>query len=536
MAAVHGPGIARLQGSVGLVDARLGIALILMSQVACLADDPTEPQCLLDQCESAHSREEVLDAIDGHGDAVAAYLRDAVTEQGTLIGDYRDVLDAVGGQLGCPADTETSFVVLSNIGYIPKTVFTRCAADPQLASRFFMAVPAVKGAGADTDTDLDVDPQVLHLSAWDEAAGTYRIYSTRPTESGEMGVNVSPSFCLGCHGGPHQLPYWQPLMNEMTNPWSGWNAEPGFRSQLFEEFLDPGIAEGPVYQDLTAADLLDSASNFEPIIRAGIERLNGARVLERQHAPDLDRALALLEPMYCDETVNFVSEMHGGGQIRASSVIDPTIASHLRAAGLDGDWSWLSGDDLRLPSAPSEWEALTLIPVRGESTLAVELSLVARAVLDPVQALRVRALDWTRPVLSDFRCQLFQTGAERIRSGAIDDQVAALPDDATTAELIPLAYDEIMKVATDDGLVPLAPTSSDRVIAIADAVDPDVGSRLRAGDISAFEMPVAQLGDRIQAYVAGVDRDSLRAIRQVRACMALQQYAITPIYADLDCD
>lgn len=517
----------------GSVVARLGVALVLLSQAACLtADDPAPPECQLDQCESAHSREEVLAAIDGHDDVVAAYLRDAVTERGTLVGDYREVLDAVGGELGCAPESEKSFVVLSNIGYIPKTVFARCAEDPQLASRFFLAVPAVRDAGEDTD----VDPQVLHLSAWDEDAGTYRIYSTRPTEDGEMGVNVSPAFCLGCHGGPQQLPYWQPLMNEMTNPWSGWNAEPGFRSQLFDEFLDPAIASGPVYQDLTAEDLLDSASNLEPIIRAGIERLNGARVLEREHAADLDRALALLQPMYCDETINFVSEMHGGGQIRSSSVIDPTIAAHVRAAGLAGDWPWLSGDDLRLASAPSQWEALTLVPVRGESTLSVELSLVARDVLDPMQALRVRALDWTHPVLSDFRCSLFQTGVERIRAGAIDRAIAALADDATTADVLPLVYDEIMKVATGDGLVALAPARGDHVLAIYDALDPDVETRLRAGDLSSFEISVAELGDRIQVYVDAVDRDSLRAARQVRACRAVQEYAITPIYADLDCD
>ena len=274
--------------------ARLAIAVLLVTQAGgCLADEPGEPECLLDQCESAQSRDEVLDAIEGNGDAIAQFLREAVTERGTLVGDYRDVLDGIGAVLGCAPETERSFVVLSNTGFIPKTVFARCADDPQLASRFFLAIPAVREAGEDTD----VDPQVLHLSGWDEEAGTFRIYSTRPTEDGEMGVNVSPSFCLGCHGGPHQLSYWQPLMNEMTNPWSGWNAEPGFRSQLFDEFLDQRIAEGAVYQDITADDLLDSASNLEPIIRAGIDRLNGARVLARERAADVERALALLQPL-----------------------------------------------------------------------------------------------------------------------------------------------------------------------------------------------------------------------------------------------
>lgn len=513
--------------------ARLGIVVLLLSHAAsCTADAPDVPECLLDQCESAHSRDEVLAELEGHGDAVAAFLRDSVTERGTLLGDYRAVLDGVGAALGCSRDSEKSFVVLTNVGFIPKTVFARCADDPQAASRFFMAIPGIRDGGA----DRDVDPQVLHLSAWDEEAGAYRIYSTRPTDDGEMGVNVSPEFCLGCHGGPHQLPYWQPLMNEMTNPWSGWNAEPGFRSQLFDELLDQDIADGRVYRDITADGLLDSASNLEPIVRAGIERLNGARLLARQRSADVERALALLQPLYCDESLNFVSEVHGGGQIRQSSLVDPTMASHIRAAGLAGDWPWLNDDDLRLPSAPSEWEALTLVPVRGESTRAVELSLVSRAVLDPMQALRVRALDWTRPVLSEFRCGLFRAGAERARAGALDDAIAALPGDPTTADIVPLLYDEIMTIATEGGAVRLAPPPGADLLAIADASDPEVDGRLRAGDLAPYAISVATLGERVQAYVDAIDRLDLLAIRQVRACRAIREYAIAPIYPDLDCD
>ena len=513
--------------------ARLAIAVLLVTQAGgCLADEPGEPECLLDQCESAQSRDEVLDAIEGNGDAIAQFLREAVTERGTLVGDYRDVLDGIGAVLGCAPETERSFVVLSNTGFIPKTVFARCADDPQLASRFFLAIPAVREAGEDTD----VDPQVLHLSGWDEEAGTFRIYSTRPTEDGEMGVNVSPSFCLGCHGGPHQLSYWQPLMNEMTNPWSGWNAEPGFRSQLFDEFLDQRIAEGAVYQDITADDLLDSASNLEPIIRAGIDRLNGARVLARERAADVERALALLQPLYCDESVNFVSEIHEGGQIRASSVLDPTLASHMRAAGIDGDWPWMAGDDLRLANAPSQWEALTLVPVRGESTLAVEVSLVARQVLDPTRALRVRALDWTRPVLSEFRCNLFRDGATRIRGGAIDNEIATLPEGTTTAGLVPIAYDEIMKLDTAVGLISLKAPADGDLVAIPDVTEPDVQSRLTDGDLSALAMSPAELGDRLQSYLETVDREDLWVMRQIRACRVAHEYAIAPIYPDLDCD
>lgn len=505
--------------------------LALAALAGCQAAEEPVPDCTGDQCESAGTRDELLAELDGHGDPIAAFLRDAANERGALTGSYRDVIDGIGAELGCARETEKSFVVLSNVGFIPKTVFTRCAEEPQLASRFFMAVPALH----EGEDGLDVDPQNLHLSAWDEEAGTYRIYSTRPRADGEMGVNVSPDFCLGCHGGPQQLGYWQPLMNEMTNPWSGWNAKPGFESQLFEEFLDPEIADAPTYQEITDEDVLDSASNLEPIIRAGIERVNAARVVARQQAAELDRALALVRPMFCDETVNFVSEVHGGGELRASALIDPALATHYQSLGLDSGWSWMTETNLRLDASPSEWEALTLVPVRGESTAAVELSLVSRGVLTAAQAVRVRALDWTRPVLSEFRCDLFRRAAARIAAGALDGAVDDLAPGATTADLVPIVYDEVMRLESGDELVDLTPPDGADVLAVADAFETTSADALAAGDLDALGATFEELGDLVEARVDGADRDLVRAVREVRACRVATEFPITPIYPDLDC-
>lgn len=516
----------------GITQRLLALALAPWLALACQAhEDDAPPACLDDQCESVGSRDELLDELEGHDDAIAAFLRTAATDRGTLTGDYHDVLDGIGAQLGCDAKTEKSFVVVSNVGFIPKTVFTRCADDPEQASQFFMAVPALR----EDHGGVDVDPQNLHLSAWDEDAGTYRIYSTRPRADGEMGVNVSPDFCLGCHGGPEQLGYWQPLMNEMTNPWSGWNAEPGFQSQLFEEFLDPDIADAPVYQQLTSDEVLDSASNLEPIVRAGIARVNTARVVARQEAADLERALALVRPMFCDETVNFVSEVHGGGEVRASALVDPALVSHYQALGIDQGWSWMDDTNLRLDAAPSEWEALTLVPVRGTSTSAVELSLVSRGVLGAAQVVRVRALDWTRPVLSELRCSLWRRGAERIAGGALDDTVLALPADATVADLVPAVYDEVMRLEAGDQLIDLVPPDGDDVLAVADAFDPTTADALAAGDLADLGASFDELGDLLEARVDTADRDLLRAVREARACRVAAEFPITPIYPDLDC-
>jgi hypothetical protein len=504
-------------------------ALFLGLAVAGCAADPGEPACVEDQCEGVASRAELLDALAGHGDPVAAFLRDAATARGTLEGDYRDVLEGVGGELGCAVETERRFVVLSNHDLVPKTVVARCADDPQAASRFFAAVPALR----EVDGARDVDPQTLHLSAWDADVGSYRTYATRRDGAGELSINVSPSFCLGCHGGPHRTGFWQPLMNEMTNPWSGWNAAPGFRSQLFDEWLDDEVAAGPTYGALTAPDGLDSASNLEPIVRAGIDRVVAARLERRKRAPDLEEALALARPLFCDETINFVSESHGSGELRIAAAIDRTVLPLLAAAGVPQAWA---ADVLRLPAVPAA-DGLTLVPTRGESTAAVELGLVARGVLAPIDVLRVRALDHARPAMSRFRCGLWETGAARIRTGALDDARTALPPEATTADLLPLVLEELLRLPRGDGFARLAAGPGDDVVAFADADDPETALVLAAGDPATLGVSLATLGDRLGAQASAADREVLGRARRARACAANQAYPTTPIYPDaFGCD
>lgn len=510
-------------------------ALAAIACAACTADPPglASDPCVLDQCDIAGSLDQLLEEIEDHRDPIAEFLRRSATASGTLEGNYRQVLDGMGEVLGCDPSTESSFVVLSNHGFVPKSIFTRCADDPQVASQFFAAIPSLR---EDESGARDLDPQTMHLSAWDEEAGTYRIYSTRPTADGDMGVGVSPRFCLGCHGGPEQLGYWQPLMNEMTNPWSNWNAEPGFTSQLFEEFLDPEIATGETYREVTDPSVLDSASELEPIIRAGLARVSASRLLERNGAADIDDALALVQPLFCDEIVNFVSEVHGSGTIRSSAAIDPSIASHYQALGHTETWPWRTDSDLRMSASPSQWESITQVPVRAQSTINAEIGLVSRGVLTPTQVLRIRAIDWTRPALSELRCGLFRTGEERIRAGAIDDAVAALATSATTADIVPIVYQELMKYHGDKGLVPLVPPDGSDLIAVADGNIPDNINALADGNFERFAETFSSFGQLIDDYTSSLDRIDLRILRDTRACRVVAEYSFAPIYADVTCN
>ena len=464
-------------------------------------DEPPPRDCTGDRCNAVGSKDELLAALDGFGDPVAAFLRQAATERGTLVGNYRQVLDGVGAVMGCDATTEKSFVVLSNQSFLPKPIFTRCASDATAASQFYMAMVGREGF---------IDPETVHVTSWDAAAGVYRRYATAPTGTGELALNVQPEFCLGCHGGPEQLATWVPLMNEMTNPWTQWNAAPGFSSQQFDDFLEQQYADDPTYQEVTRPGLLDSAASFDPVVHQGIARVTGARVVQRTGAPDVRLALDLVRPLYCDESVNYVSEVHDSGELRMHAVVDDALRGLYRAAGADGAWSWLADTRLDLAPPADGEEPLALIPVRGESTVQAELGLVARGALTPLEALRVRALDWQHPVQSDVRCKLYRDGAARVLHGAVDTAGAA-----TTADLVPRVYAELMK-----------PLGTSELVASPDGAAPQPTT-------------LAALGDAIEAYAssfraAPAMRGVLATERARRVCRATAD-PTAPIFVDVAC-
>jgi len=419
-------------------------------------------------------------------------MRNLSSDEGTLPGDYNDLLVELGDIVGCAGETEKSFVVLSNTDFIPKTVFARCADSPQQASRFFLAAPAIDGD--------DMDPRILHLTGWDDDAKQYRHYATGPAETGGMNVNVEPSFCLGCHGGPEALPVWQPLMNEMTNPWSGWNAEPGFSSQLFDEYLDGAVATGEVYGEMLGESRLDSASNLEPLVRAGIARTVGARVLERNTEADTKSALDLLRPLFCDETVNYVSEVHRSGELRIDAAIDEGLRNVVDALTPEQSWTWRDQQTTLLPALEASDEPVTLIATRATISVEFEKALIARQVLDELTVLRIRALDWANPVGSELRCGTFRTGRSRIEGGALATELAALGASATTEDLMPLFMNELLAE------VPV----------------------LTAQDAQA-------IGLEIETALSALDREQLRVARDQRGCWAAPRFAAAPIIPDLEC-
>lgn len=482
-----------------------------MSVNACRASSPEQDACGGHECEVSTTRDELFAALAGFDDPVAQWLRAEARSDASVDGDHTAWIAGLREHLGCSQETANSYVVLSNEALRPKALLTECSDDPVLASRLFAVFEPAE--------DADVDPERFRLVGWDPTALVYHRYQVVPANDG-LRVAVEPEFCTTCHGGPFGLTTWTPIMNEMTNPWAQWNAEPGFASFAFEALPDP---PGDVLGDLIAGDRLASASDLEPIIRAAIDRTTAARVAGRDLAPNLDEAAALVRPVFCDESINYVSEIHDSGEIEISAVLDPGLRRVLSLLRPDAAWSFTADETLRIEPPATGEPRLVLLAVRGETTVQAEAALLSRNVLSPIDVARVRALDWRNPQASAARCSLYERAM-----GAAD--AALVPaDHATTAELAKALFD--LALAVPGGS--LADAGPDAVVALADASDTSAWTAIVAGDFADHVHTIDALGDAIEVALAQDatpgGRARLAAERLRRGCAAVGTYPTAPL-------
>ncbi len=469
--------------------------------------------------------------LEGRYDAVAGFLRGVMTTEQVIEGDYRTVLDGVATQLNCDVSRERSFaILLTRAEFHPRMIFTHCSDDPTEASRFFLSTQS-------DDPKQDIDPRDIKMAAWDAENRRYNLYEMKPLADSDRGmkVTIEPSHCFGCHQGPVSLAAtdlpWRPIMNELVSPWTLWNAAPDFESHKFDDTIDPAIRERDVFSAMTADGKLDAAANFEQIVRSGMDRVTNARLLDRHAEADLETALRLVRPLFCDETLNYVSENHDSGATHSAIIIDDAIRQlYLKVKPEDWPWDWLNDKSLRLTPPVGDEEELTVIPVRGEATLQVELGLVSRKVLDAIDVLRIRALDWKHPTLSEFRCGLWKSGAERLRKDTPDWVYEAQKN----TDLLRPVLAELMTV----GGTSLVPATGDdeveRVTAIADATTPDALDNLADRALTLDEW-----GEAMNAWFDEVedktDRVALNAEKTARACVAIEDYPAAPLIPDVVC-
>ncbi len=476
----------------------------------------------------------VVKALEGRQDPVADWLRTAANDDGTVPGSYKEVLDGMAQVTGCDRDSQRTYtILLTRAGHFPRNIMTLCSDNPQEASKFFLTTQS------DNLLD-DIDPRNLKLVGWDSAARVYRLYELTPNEADPqtMRLEIDPPKCRSCHAGPADLDNTQvpfaPIMNELVNPWTLWNAEPDFRSHQFDDTIDPVIAQAPIYKEMTAEGVLDSASNFEKHARAAFDRVTGARLRARRNDANIDEAMALLRPMFCDETLNYVSENHFTGETAASVVIDDSIRRlYLQIRPDNWPWDWLNDGVLRLSVPKADEEPIAVMPVRGENTLQLEISLVSRRVLTVEQVLQVRALDWRRPTMSSFRCNLFKQAEARL---------SVNPPDISTynrnSDLIPALYEEIMQVEVFDEAtgtterVALISEYEGEVIAIADVEDPDAAYALDVGRWEDYETSLDGFGEQLETYFQALQepdqRPILEVMRHERGCEARTRFSAAP--------
>ncbi len=477
----------------------------------------------------AQSQKELLADIAGFSDPFSVFLRENMDGSGAIAGDYQSLLTGMAALQGCALQEAASFVVLSNHGYFPRTIFTNCSGTPQKASRFFLLAPIV-GEGP------DIEPQELHLSAWDEESGRYRHFATNADATGKMRITTQPAYCLGCHGGSKPLPHWQPLMNEMRNPWSQWNAKPAFQSHLFDEYLDEDFQTAPVFQSMLQEIPLRPAADLEGAVRAGIARFVRARTALRTSAAKVEEALRLLRPVFCDETVNYVSEIHRSGEISSAVLLDDGLRNAL-ASMRPGKWDFGSETSFLLPPPGASEERVIMMPIRGESTVLAEASLLPRKVLALEDVMRVRLLDYDRPMASSFRCSLYTEGAERIEAGELATQMAELGDGGSNADFVALFYTEMMHKVQEDGLRRslLVATDNEYFLAIADISSAKGQAFLQEGALADLVQSVDDVGDRVQLRLQNASRQQLLQLRDSRACLAQTWFAGSPAIPGLHC-
>ena len=514
-------------GALGIVAALCGLGLALVS-IGCTAES-TGPGCANDKCDGDA---DFFSQLEGREDWIAAWLRDSgVEKDGVVTADYHTVLAGVGAKMGCDAGSVATFALADDLideTPFPRLISVACSSDDVKASEFFIA------ASFRDEATGDVDIRDVEMFAWDAANRKYRFYAFKPStdDPSKVDVEVEPKRCQQCHLTPSDtVPLGMPMtpiMNEINRPWTHWNAEPGFPS--FDYDLPEGMESKPNFAKLF--EHKGPASRFEQIIRNGGHlKVAQARLRERRNPASVAEVMNMMRPVFCSEQVNYTSEDFDSGVLFNSAVVDPGVRNMFMAIRPDDwAWGWVNGDTLRL-DPPSSGMGLAQIPVRGNADVTTEQQLVALRALTPQQVLRVRALDWRKPVFSDFRCKLWRDAQVRFETSP--PSIAGLSNNAAA---MPVVFEAIMTL----GDQALDPGATDRMIALDDATSENVealkaalaggtigtaacgtgGTGFCSVDLDQFGV---MLDEHVKSFEDGADpRTPLAAERERRICHILE--------------
>jgi subtilisin-like proprotein convertase family protein len=511
--------------------------------------------CSGDKCDLAVV--DFADRLEGREDPIADFLRTLdVDSQSRVAADFGTFAAGIAELQGCGEASWKSYVISDAIvagEAFPRVVSTVCSDNPSKASEFFIA------ASFKDPNEEDIDPRRLEMFAWDAKARIYRFYASEVADDQRIEIELDPERCTGCHLTPSNLASdtmrMTPIMNELTQPWSHWNSEVPmfsesgnpFRSHDFEVPLEVRSADDFLRY---AGERVGAAADLEAIIREGHDRVSLSRSRDkRERNDDWRPAMNLMRPLFCEEQLNYATEDFGTGLIRVSALIPGGIREAYKAERSDNwPWEWVNNDGEKVRLAPvGTVEPLDMLPLRGNADVSFESRLLVpatTAVFTPRQILQIRALDWRRPVLSDFRCGIWLDAVERFESVA-PTNTAGLRDNETMREL----YPQVMQL----GGVAIASASAEQFIALPVASDKVVASlqqALAGGEIdtscasSAYcSLTMDQFGDELNSYVAGLGsadgdavRNQLREERDSRLCRLSQTFQAAPGLPAFSCD
>lgn len=511
------------------------------------------------KCDEAETLREELGA---RSDVIARFLLEAINEQGQLETEYLAMLEGIAGLQGCDRASIDSYVISDELvvaegdAAFPRVVNTVCSSDRTKADLAFFALSFANADGTDVST------RDIEMFAWDDATKVYNFYKATPAQGSEsaLSIEVEPAECTNCHLTPDNVDgarmHMTPIMNELAAPWEHWFAEPVSFNHSVPSFLD----DAPNYQALTgsASGFRKSASRLEQSIRSAFnQRVAIARLGARRNKPaDLEDAMALMRPLFCDEQLTYVTEDGSSGLLAATAVVDDGWHSvFFQVMGTGWEWEWWNDRNLRLdpPGAP---DAVNMMPVRGASVVAYEKQLMSFRALQPEDVARIRALDWHNPTMSDFRCGLYENAVERFRKGLPEGVESG--EDTRTLHLMRDLFPHILTVHPGDfGIaleepVSLTASEADHFIAFASADDASIEDLVRAvadGSVASSacgaqgvgmcEVTLPEMGamieDRFKAVEAG-GRDFLNARRNTLACKAVDHYESVPHIPGTDCE
>jgi subtilisin-like proprotein convertase family protein len=529
-------------------------SLLLLSTISC-SSDAGDSDCTGDKCDVLVDFDSRL---EGRSDPIADFLRTLdVDDQSRVEADFGTFAEGIAIAQGCGEESWKSFVISDAIVVgenFPRVVSTVCSDSPSKASEFFIA------ASFKDPNEEDVDVQRLEMFAWDAKTRQYRFYETVPVDENTIEITLDPQRCTGCHLTPNGLPnggmHMTPIMNELTQPWSHWNSEVPMFSDTGIPFRNHDFVvpqEARAGDDLIryAKDRVGAAQELEAIIRAGHDRVAGARNREKRGTTDdWTKPMNLLRPMFCEEQVNYTTEDFGTGLVRVSALIPGGLREAYRAERPDNwAWDWLNndGERVRLPTAASV-APLGMLPVRGNADIAFEGRMMTpklTAVLTPSQVLQIRALDWKRPVFSDFRCDLWKDALQRFET--TPPRLAA---STKVTDNMRELYSQIMvidDVAIDSGdpvtFISLAVADEASVAALKADLQNDTLAISCGSDSESCRNDFNSFGDQLNDYVNSLVngdpdtvRNQLKKQRDEDLCHIQKFVGAAPALPDFSCE